>query len=199
MRILRNTILFAFTLFTLLTSCKREYSPKPKGYNRFDLPEHAYQALPDTLPYTFEFSQHARLLKDTSSVSDPTWVEIYYPDLKADVHITYKVILNPDSLKEYLDDSYFLTAKHQIKAYAIDETIAKTPNGKTVVYAELDGQVPSQFQFFTTDSTHNFLRGALYFNTQVQNDSLMPAIEYVKVDIVNMMNTLRWRSDGLKN
>ncbi|MDX1628121.1 MAG: gliding motility lipoprotein GldD [Fulvivirga sp.] len=175
-----------------LLACDRSYVPKPKGYPRFELPPHTYQTLPDTLPYSFEYSKQARLLNDSSWISDRYWVEIYYPEYKANVHITYKKVYNQDSLKEYLDDAYFLTAKHQIKASGIDETIAKTPSGKVVVYAELSGEVPSQFQFYTTDSTEHFLRGALYFNTHVQNDSLRPAIEYVKVDIVHMMNTLNW-------
>ncbi|UII28445.1 gliding motility lipoprotein GldD [Fulvivirga maritima] len=180
----------------VVIGCSAEYTPKPKGYNRFVLPEHEYQHLPDTFPYNFEFSKHAKLLKDTSWISERYWVEIYYPELKADINLTYKVIANQDSLKEYLDDAYFLTAKHQIKASAIDETITTTPSGKTVVYAELDGQVPSQFQFFSTDSTKNFFRGALYFNTEVQNDSLRPAIEYVKIDIVHMMNTFQWNESA---
>ena len=173
-------------------ACQSDYAPKPKGYNRFVLPQHEYQALPDTLPYQFEYSRHAKLLSDSSWISDRYWIELYYPQFKADIHITYKVVNNQDSLKEYLNDAYFLTAKHQIKASAIDEAISKTPSGKTIVYAELDGEVPSQFQFITTDSVQNFLRGALYFNTKVHNDSLQPAIEFVKIDIVHMMNTLEW-------
>jgi len=189
------TRLMAFTILSfVLFACGGgdTYVPKPKGFNRFDMPSHNYQPLPDTFPYQFQYSKHARLLKDSSWISDRYWVEIYYPEYKADIHITYKVVDNMDSLKGYLDDAYFLTAKHQIKASGIDETIARTPLGKTVVYAEINGEVPSQFQFFTTDSTKNFLRGALYFNTEVQNDSLKPAIDYVKKDIVHMMNTLRW-------
>lgn len=182
-------------LLAALSSCETDYLPKPKGYNRFDLPAHEYLSLPDTLPYKFEYSKHAKVLKDTSWISSRYWIEIYYPKYRANVHLTYKEVNNLDSLKGYLDDAYFLTAKHQIKASAIDESIAQTPNGKTVVYAEIDGEVPSQFQFFTTDSTQNFLRGALYFDTQVHNDSLSPAIEYVKIDVVHMMNTLEWRDN----
>jgi gliding motility-associated lipoprotein GldD len=185
----------ALFLAVVFMACQSDYTPKPKGYNRFDLPEHAYTSLADTLPYSFEYSQHARVLADTSWISEKSWIEINYPEYKANIHITYKKVYNQDSLKGYLDDAYFLTAKHQIKAYAIDESIVKTPSGKTVVYAELEGEVPSQFQWFTTDSTEHFLRGALYFNTQVQNDSLRPAIEYVKVDIVHMMNSLKWNKD----
>jgi gliding motility-associated lipoprotein GldD len=173
--------------------CQQEYQPKPLGYNRLLLPEHEYRNLPDSLPYTFEYSKHATLLSDTSRIRERFWVEIYYPTIKANVHITYKPIQNQKMLKEYLDDSYTLTAKHQIKAYAINEAITKTPSGKTAVIAELEGEVPSQFQFTVTDSTKNFMRGALYFNTKVANDSLAPAIEFMKKDIMHLINTLAWK------
>jgi gliding motility-associated lipoprotein GldD len=186
-------------LACLLSACEQNYLPKPIGYNRLDLPEPAYQALPDTFPFSFEYSQHAKLLDDTSEVNERYWIEIYYPSLKSNVHLTYKPIRNSEQLlKEFMDDAYTLTAKHQIKAYAIDETIARTPKGKTVVIAELEGEVPSQFQFTITDSTKNFLRGALYFNTKVQNDSLAPAIEYMKKDIMHLINTFDWRSKPTK-
>ena len=173
-----------------MCSCDRDYLPKPLGYNRIVLPEPIYISLPDSLPYTFEYSKHAKLLRDTSRISERYWIEIYYPEIKANIHVTYKKINKSDKLlKEFLNDTYTLTAKHQIKAYAIDEAIVKTKSGKTAVVAELDGEVPSQMQFAITDSTKNFLRGALYFNTQVNNDSLKPAIEYMKKDIMHLINT----------
>jgi gliding motility-associated lipoprotein GldD len=178
-----------------LNACQQEYLPKPLGYNRLILPEHAYISLPDSLPYTFEYSKHATLLADTSRIRENFWVEIYYPDIKSNVHITYKSIQSKKLLKEFLDDSYTLTAKHQIKASAINELITKTPSGKTAVIAELEGEVPSQFQFTITDSTKNFLRGALYFNTKVANDSLAPAIEYMKKDMMQIINTLEWKNE----
>lgn len=190
----KGVILIGFSI--LMGACTYEYVPKPKGFNRLDLPEPVYTNLPDSLPYQFEYSEHAQLLKDTSWISENDWIEIYYPDLKADVHITYKRLNNNDSLlKEFFEDSYFLTAKHQVKAYAIDDIIMKSPSGKTFSVAELDGEVPSQFQFVCTDSVNHFIRGALYFNTAVNNDSLKPAIEYVKVDILRMMNTLLWEGE----
>jgi gliding motility-associated lipoprotein GldD len=178
-----------------LCSCQQDYSPKPLGYNRLDLPTPSYSTLPDSLPFSFEYSIHAKLLDDTSAISERYWIEIYYPKLKANVHVTYKPIKNKQLLKEFLDDAYTLTAKHQIKAYAINEVISKTPKGKTAVVAELEGEVPSQFQFTVTDSSKNFLRGALYFNTKVANDSLAPAIEYMKKDIMHMINTLDWKNN----
>lgn len=178
----------------LISACNKEYTPKPIGYNRLELPEPSYIMLPDTFPYSFEYSTHAKLLRDTSSINDRFWIEIYYPNLKADIHLTYKSINKSEKLlKEYFDDAYKLTSKHQIKAYAINEVITVTPSGKTAIIAELEGDVPSQFQFTLTDSTKNFVRGALYFNTKVANDSLAPAIEYMKKDIMHLINTFEWK------
>jgi gliding motility-associated lipoprotein GldD len=185
-------LIFAYGLACF--SCTRDHIPKPLGFNRLVLPDAAYRPLPDSLPYFFEYSQHAKLLRDTSSISEKNWIEIYYPPLRANIHVTYKAINNDQKLlREYLDDAYTLTAKHQIKAYAINELISKTPSGKTAVIAELEGEVPSQFQVTITDSTKNFLRAALYFNTQVDNDSLQPAIEYMKKDMMHLINTLEWK------
>ena len=193
MRVAR-CIWLAIVLGPFLGACQTEYTPKPKGYNRLVLPPHEYQATPDSLPYFFEYSAHALLKKDTSWVRERHWVEITYPALKATIHVTYKQLGgSQELLKEYLNDSYVLTAKHQIKAYAIDESITKTKSGKVAVIAEIDGEVPSQFQFTMTDSSRNFFRAALYFNVKVQNDSLRPAIEYVKKDMMEIINSLEWR------
>lgn len=183
-----------FFISLVLASCKGDYKPKPKGYNRLVLPAAEYQPAPDTLPYSFEYSKHARLLDDTSWISERHWIEIYYPELKANIHITYKKLNSKeDLLKTLLNDAYRLTSKQQIKAYAIDEMSLVTPSGKTAVIAEIAGDVPSQFQFTMTDSTRNFLRGALYFNTAVQNDSLAPAIEFMKKETLHFINTLEWK------
>lgn len=184
----------AFCLLFLGTACQRDYLPKPLGYNRLVLPEPEYQPLSDSLPYTFEYSKHAKVLPDTAGFHERYWIEIYYPQLQSNVHITYKKIYsNEQLLREFMNDAYTLTAKHQIKAYAIDEVIAKTYSGHTAIIAELEGDVPSQMQFTITDSTKNFLRGALYFNSKVHNDSLKPAIEYMKKDIMHMINTFDWK------
>lgn len=181
---------------TALISCtNRDYLPKPLGYNRLVLPEPAYRPLPDSLPYFFEYSKHGTLLRDTSAISERYWLEIHYPTMRSTIHVTYKA-LNHDQklLREFLDDAYKLTSKHQIKAYAINELISKTPSGKTAVIAELEGEVPSQFQVTITDSTRHFIRAALYFNNKIANDSLAPAIEYMKKDMMHLINTLEWKN-----
>jgi gliding motility-associated lipoprotein GldD len=183
-------------LLTAGNACTKDWLPKPRGYNRLVMPEHEFKLLPDSFPYSFEYSVHARIYNDSSWIAEPFWIDLFYPDLAANVQITYKPVKgNQKLLEEYLSDAYKLTSKHQIKAYSIDESFLITPTGKTAVLAELSGEVPSQFQFYVTDSVNHFLRGALYFRTSLKNDSLAPAIEYVKFDIIHLLNTLRWRSE----
>ncbi len=191
-------LIFIASLSLFVCACSKVYSPKPKGYNRIDLPKHTYQNLPDTFPYGFEYSEHAEVQPDSSPTAEPYWITLHYPEFMADVQLTYKPIKNQEALlKEYLGDAYRLTTSHQVKAYSIEESNVRTPSGKTATVAELSGEVPSQFQFHITDSTEHFLRGALYFRTATKNDSLAPVIEYMKVDIIHLLNTLTW-NDNVK-
>jgi len=203
---------YTICVLILLLSCNSDYLPKPKGYNRIELPDHEYVGIPDTLPYYFEISKLARLNTDTTWIfmnrvkeqynnrdevkKERYWIDLVYDTLQADIEITYKPIFGrKELLKEYFNDAYRLTSQHQIKADAIDELVMKTNKGYTATIAELSGEVPTQIQFITTDSTHHFLRGALYFKTATQNDSLAPVIQYVKYDIIHLLNTLQWKNN----
>lgn len=178
----------------LLLGCTSTYTPKPLGHNHIDLPEVSYQQSPDSFPFTFAYSTHASILNDTTWMAEKYWFNLYYKDLGAHVNITYKPVFESKArLKDFLSDAYKLTAKHQIKAYSIDESILRTPMGYYASIAELEGEVPSQFQFVITDSTRHFLRGALYFKTAMKNDSLAPVIEYVKMDMIHFLQTLEWK------
>jgi gliding motility-associated lipoprotein GldD len=190
-------IFVGFCVFLLATACSDDYAPKPKGYNRIDLPAHEYQKLNEDHPYSFEYSKSAIIQPHKSAGTEPHWIDIVYPALHASVEITYKPIKKKQKLlDEFLDDSHKLTSKHNIKATAIDQSISKTPKGYTAMIFELSGEVPSQFQFYVTDSTSNFLRGALYFPTATQNDSLAPVIEFVKYDMMHLINSLEFSQLG---
>lgn len=186
--------LFAGLIALLLSACNETYVPRPKGYNRIDLPEHKYVPLQEDHPYSFEYSAHAKILKDTFGIAEPDWIYVYYPALGANVQITYKhVAKDPKKFQEYVNDAYKLTAKHQVKASGIEETVIRTPTGKTANLFEIEGDVPSQFQFYMSDTTTHFFRGALYFRTATKNDSLSPVIDYIKEDMLHMINTLEWK------
>lgn len=182
----------------LFSGCKKEeeqnYVPKPKGYNRIELPSHSYRQLSEKHPYTFEYSRYAVVEPDTFKTAGKDWIFINYPQFKANIQITYKPLNNnPALLKAFIDDSYKLASKHQIRASSIQEQRVLGKSGKTAQLFKIEGDVPSPYQFYTTDSTGHFLRGAIYFPTATKNDSLMPVIDYLKADMLQLLNTLEWR------
>lgn len=188
---MRKILLFIPVILGLI-ACGETYLPKPPGYNRIDLPDHNFQKLAEGYPYQLEYSIHSQIEADSFNIEEEDWINLHYVDFGAKVHLTYKKIGEGVSFQKLSNDAFQLTAKHQIKAYGIQESVALTPEGYTGVIAELTGEVPTQFQFFVTDSTENFLRGALYFNTAMKNDSLAPVIEYIKVDMAHLMNSVKF-------
>ena len=183
----------------LLISCgkkgdNQDFVPKPKGYNRIDLPVASYSQMTENHPFSFQYSNQAVLKPDTVRWAEPHWMYVYYPAYKAVIQLTYKP-LNGDKnkLAKLIDDAHKLAAKHNAKAYSIQDLVLKTPSGKTAMLMELEGEVPTYLQFYTTDSTKHYLRGALYFNTALKSDSLAPVIEYLKKDVLKLLNTLEWK------
>jgi gliding motility-associated lipoprotein GldD len=192
--------LFVSVIISLLvfaSACSSEetaFMPKPKGYNKIDLPAHSYDTLTGDYPYTFEYSSLAKIMPDTSKTAEPYWIDIYYPEFRANIQITYKKTNNNlKTIEEYIKDSHTLANKHNVKAYAIDELITDNKNGYAVKVFELSGDVPSQVQFHATDTTKNFLRGAVYFRTSTKNDSLAPVIKYMKEDVMHLIETLKFK------
>lgn len=188
-----KTLKILTTIISLffLSSCGGDWLPKPRGYNRIDLPDSEYQLLPDTFPYSFEYSKHAKILRDSSWIAEKYWINLHYPEMSANIQITYKPVTD-SIIRQYLSTSYQLTSQHNVKAYAIDESIIELPSGMFASFTELEGEVPSQAQFHVSDSVDHFLRGALYFKTATKNDSLAPVIDYLKKDIIQLLMTLEF-------
>jgi gliding motility-associated lipoprotein GldD len=195
---LRSLLLSLPALLLLLTSvgCSTDYTPRPRGWNRIDLPTPAYQTIPHRHPYSFEMSRYARVLRDSSrfAVDKPHWINLYYPRFDATIQLTYEDLRGrPTALQALIADARHLTSKHEIKASGIREQTFRTKTNFTADVFDLSGDVPSQFQFYVTDSTQHFLRGALYFRTAIANDSLAPVIQFIRADAVHLLNTLRFQ------
>ena len=186
-------------LMLLVIACNdrknnRAEIPRPKGYNRIVMPSHGYSTLEKGHPFSFEVSNFARVLPDTVSWAEPHWLYIYYPKWQAFIQLTYKP-LNGDQKKlfEHINDAYTLVAKHNMKSSGNTEYQMRLSNGKSATLIELTGEVATSLQFFSTDSTKHFLRGAVYVKTATQNDSLAPIIEFIKQDALHLIKTLEWK------
>jgi gliding motility-associated lipoprotein GldD len=186
---------FLYLVLLLLTgSCNSDYIPKPRGYFRIDFPAKEYARFDTNFPYTFEYPVYSRIIKDSSTLAEPYWINIVYNPFHAQLHISYKVING--NLKDYMEDSRTLVNKHIPKASSISQREYADPANKVygLVYNIRGSDAASTFQFYLTDSTSNFLRGALYFNLVPNNDSLSPVIDYLKADIEHFISTFRWKN-----
>lgn len=185
---------FAVIVFTItLPGCNEEYSPKPRGYFRIDFPAKEYVKFDTTYPYTFEYPAYARVVPDNRPSSEAYWVNVDFPQFSGQIHISYKPV--HENLPQYLEDARTFVVKHIPKADAIEDSLIYRPEDRVfgLVYY-IDGmQAASSCQFFVTDSTSKFLRGALYFNVSPNNDSLAPVISFIRDDIRHMMKTFRWK------
>lgn len=186
-----------FFLLLITAFCENAYVPKPKAYPRIELPEPQYIETKGGnwhCPFTFEYSIQSAITVDPRHENKTCWYNIYYPAFRATLHLTY-FNLNND-LANHIEESRKLAMKHIAKASQIEESLVSQPtrNLSGMVY-DFEGETASDLQFFLTDSTTHFLRGALYFNVAPNKDSLAPVIEYIKTDISHLINSFEWKQD----
>ena len=186
--------LLAMTLL-LLVSCGEPERPlpKPKGYFRIDLPEKDYVRVDTLQRYAFDVPGYALLTPDPLSPEEKNWVNVEMPDFKASIHLTHKDVKG--NLGEYLEDVHTMLTKHLQKANGMHDSLIVNPEQRVYgMLIEMDGKgVATPLQFYLTDSTRNFIRGALYFNFVPNNDSMQPVIDYLRQDINQMINTFEWK------
>ncbi|HEV9036471.1 MAG TPA: hypothetical protein VGQ51_07625, partial [Puia sp.] len=91
------------------------------------------------------------------------------------------------------DDAFKMTFKHSVKASSIDQTVIQTPNGVGGIFFHVGGNAATANQFFLTDTTRHFLRGALYFDTTPNEDSLGIVNSFLEKDMEHLINTFRWK------
>ncbi len=173
-------------------SCSESYTPKPPGYMRIDYPEKSYRPYDDQPGYRFEIPSYAYVERDSGPRSEPGWINVVIPDLNGTIHLSYKPV--HDNLGAYITDSRTLAYKHAVKAEGIEESpfIERAQKRYGMVY-DLKGDVASAVQFFITDSTTHFLRGSLYLNTAPNRDSLNPVIDFLRKDIIHLIETTEWK------
>lgn len=169
------------------------YIQKPRGYFRIDLPQKSYKTLDTIERYSFEYPEYAIISHDKHAPDEPNWINVDYPSFRGTLHLSHKTINN--NLGTYLEDVYTMRNKHLMKANGIYDSLIINPDrsvyGMTTM---IEGKgVASPFQFYLTDSTDNFLRGALYFNFLPNNDSMQPVIDFIIDDINHLINTIYWK------
>lgn len=184
--------------FLLIWRCSEKYTPKPRGYFRIDFPVKSYKLLPDSLPYEFEIPAYSVITHDKYTPDSTNWINVTVPENDAEIHISYYSLIDQkkssrELLNELMEETHTLAYKHSIKADAIEERVFMNPSNNVfgLIY-QIEGNAASPFQFFLTDSTKHFLRGALYINEVPNIDSIKPVIDFLEPDIIHMIETTNW-------
>lgn len=189
-------ILFA-VLF--LVSCNTNYTVnKKRGYFKIDFPEKKYKLFDEPgYPYSFEYPVYANIIRDTvffgEKPENDWWLNIDFPQFQGRVFVSYKEI-GKNKFDSLIEDAYKMSYKQHVqKASSIEPRAFRTPNNIDGIYFSLEGNTATANQFFLTDSTKHFLRAALYFDATPNEDSLSIVNDFLKKDLQNLINTLKWK------
>jgi gliding motility-associated lipoprotein GldD len=191
---------FRFAIFSLqlilllfFYSCNQDYVPKPRGYFRIDMPEKKYSRFsPADCPFSFEIPQYVSVVRDTNNLAEPCWMYIKFSRFNGEIFLSYKEVKN--NLNKFLEDSHTLVYKHTVKADQITEKRVGNTNNVYGILYDIGGNAASSVQFFATDSTKHFIRGALYFNVAPNIDSIRPVLNFIKKDVQHLINTMEWKN-----
>lgn len=191
-RYLRNVITCTSLWCIGFLSCV-EYMPKPRGYFRIEPEMTVYRpiALADR-PYQFNISEAVQIelpLRGKNAV----WMNIAYPELKARIYCDY-LRITPRSLCRVMEESHMLISCQLKQGESAFEKAYSNPGSR--VYGSLflsDGRSASPIQFFLTDSVSHFFRGGLYFDCKPNADSLAPAVQYIRGDIIEIIQSFSWK------
>lgn len=187
----------------LLSACgggSGDYSPKPRGYYRIEFPKKQYREYESAYPFTFKYPVYATIEKDIQSRIGPKLINMnhllnmQFKQFNATLHLSYETITSKAVFNELVEDARKFAFKNTVKSTGIDQGNIAVPNNKVWgIYYSIDGNAASSAQFFLTDSTKNYMRGALYFNNEPRLDSIQPVLDFIKKDIAVMIESFKWK------
>lgn len=189
---------FLLIFYFMWQGCgEKTFYPKPRAFPRVEYPERLYQAfLSDNCPFTFQFPTYASVEFDRQKFDgkpeNACWFDLIYQPFDARLHISYFEIGKEKQLSKLMNDAFVMADKINQRSNFMDEVQVKNPYGASGLIMEFTGRAASPLQFFLTDSTNHFLKASLYFNSKVNPDSIAPIAEFVKVDVAELINTLKW-------
>lgn len=168
--------------------------PKPPIYPRIDYPKKNYKPITENGPFSFEIPQYATLKTDNERGGESYWYNIDYAPFDATLHLSYYPVNSLSELDSLTEDTRKLAYKHAFKADEITGIeLSKTDDKVYGIMYLIDGNTATNLNFYLTDSTHHFLRGALYFNQKTKTDSIAPVFQFLKQDIEQMIGTMKWK------
>jgi gliding motility-associated lipoprotein GldD len=168
-----------------------DYAPKPLAYNRIDIPSEVNRKEVVTPYYWKSHIYTNALIKNDHR--NPSWNTIVFPKYNAEIFLTYFPISDTLDLETLLEEMHQLSFDHQQKANAIEVNPIELGNGNLILEYKLKGDAATPYQFCITDSTRNYLRGALYFRNSPNYDSTLPVLNFIEQELTLFMDSLEWK------
>lgn len=199
---MRLLLFIASALFFTACGSGEVPIPKPRSYPRVMFPAVAYESIrAEYCPFSFDKPVSAVMRQEESffeeTPPDECWFDLKLAEgLNGSVHFSYYPISSLADFEGYRDQAFKLTGKHMERASDIKEIVIDRPDARVYGIAfDVAGPAASPFQFFLTDSTNHFLRGALYFDAVVNPDSIAPIAAFAKEDIFRLVETFVWEEE----
>lgn len=179
----------------LLAGCDDDALPRRKGWPRLDLPPEAHQPWGGpAAPFSAEVPAYARMTERQADGA-ARWYDLRFDGQRATAHLTYSPVRG--NLPALIEDAHEFKRKHEAKAARIrSERMLRADDRVFGTLFDVEGDVASPFVFYLTDSTANFLYGALYFDARPNADSLAPVTDRLRADMRRFAATLRWQGAG---
>lgn len=184
-----------FFLLILISACGETQSPRPKAYPRVYFPEKAYKEFDSAhCGYVFQKPVYSQMLKEEKyTEGQPCWFNLYFPDFDATLHISYHEYANSNEFDSLFEDTRKLVYKHIVRADDIEEIEVDSKSDRlSGLIFQLKGNTATNFNFYLTDNEYRYFRGALYFNSKTETDSIAPAYQYLREDMLHLISTFKW-------
>ena len=209
-------VLLIIFIGSFFAACNSPYVSKKRGYFSIPLPARSYQKFDtDSFPYSFEYPVYARIIRDSTYFDNnpemPFWINVDFPQFHGRIFLSYKIIggkalykvkgpdgkyrdsLGTNIFDRMVSDAFNLTNKNDVISSSIHDSLIRTPTGIHGVFFKVGGNAATAKQFFLSDTTRNFIRGALYFDVTPNADSLKPVQDFLQADLEHMINTFKWK------
>ncbi len=219
MKLKQEYFFILITTAIFIVACNSTYTSKKTGFFKIDFPEKKYQRFDEPgMPYSFEYPLYAKVIKDSTyfdaNPENDYWRNIDFTQFNAKIFLSYKAVggkalfkirkadgsyrdsLGTNMYDKMINDAFTLTNKNDDIATSKKDSLFKTANNISGLLFKLGGNAATQRQFFMTDTTQNFIRGALYFYATPNADSVRPVIDFLQVDIDHIINTFKWKSQS---
>lgn len=191
----QNSLIKLFFICSILSACTDPAPvPKPPTYLNINFPDHSYSNVKGDCPYEFKLASLYNYKTIENSKFNSCIQEIDLGPLNGSLYLYYIKLPSKDSLPEIINFANDKVDEHKIIADKIEfEQIIDAKNRVFGTFFELKGNVATNFQFYLTDSSQNFVRGEVLLNCRPNYDSLRPSLNYLKVDLLELVHNFKWK------